>query len=278
MPAFRRLNQVVTLALLVLVSTSCASKKNTLENKQADLYFGAGTQSLMSNDFTEALKNLLQANKLRPNDSEILNNLGMAYYLKGEKDLALRTFDEALKNNKENSDAKVNIASVFYQEKNFQKAESLYKEVLRDLTYDKQARTYFNLGMIEMEHKRDFNKAEDYFKKSVKEDDNYCPSFYQLGMIQYSRRQFNSALRNFKEASMGTCYNSAAPIYHQALTLIELRNYDDARLKLDEVETRFNKTPYAAKARARIVELNGIDKNRTIEAKSSSKMLESPEF
>lgn len=272
MPAY------ILLALVMLVSVSCASKKNSLEDKQADLYFSAGTQSLMNSNFTEALKNLLQANKLRPNDSEILNNLAMAYHLKGEKELALRTFDEALKINKDNSDAKINIASIYFQDKKFQEAEKLYKEVLRDLTYDKQARTYFNLGMIELEHKRNLTTAEEYFKKSVKEDDNYCPAFYQLGVIQYTRRQFNTAYRNFKEASMGTCYNSPAPLYQQAVTLIELRKFEDARLKLDEVETRFNKTPYAAKARARILEINKIEKNNTIEAMSSSKMLESPEF
>lgn len=278
MPAFHKLFKVLPIMLSAFVLVSCASKKNTLENKQADLYFGAGTQSLMAGEYTEALKNLLQANKLRPNDDEILNNLGMAYYLKGERDLAVKTFEEALKINKENSDAKTNIASVYFKEKNYKQAEAIYKEVLRDLTYDKQARTYFNLGMIEVEHKRDIEKAEQYFKKSIQEDDNYCPASYQLGLIQYTRRQFNTALRSFKDASMGTCYNSPAPIYHQALTLIELGNLEDARIKLDEIETRFSKTPYAARARAKTIELNGINKNKMIEAKSSSKMLESPEF
>lgn len=278
MPAFLKLLKVLPIMLSAFVLTSCSSKKNALENKQADLYFGAGTQSLMAGEYTEALKNLLQANQLRPKDSEILNNLGMAYYLKGERDLAMKTFDEALKHDPNNSDAKINIASVHFKEKDFKKAEGIYKEVLRDLTYDKQARTYFNLGMVELEYRRNLEKAEEYFKRSVKEDDNYCPSSYQLGLIQFSRKQFNTALRSFKDASMGTCYNSPAPIYQQALTLIELRKLEDARLKLDELETRFSKTPYAARARTKIIEINGMTKNKIIEAKSSSKMLESPEF
>lgn len=278
MPAFLKLLKVLPIMLSAFILTSCASKKNALENKQADLYFGAGTQSLMAGEYTEALKNLLQANQLRPKDSEILNNLGMAYYLKGERDLAMKTFDEALKHDPNNSDAKINIASVHFKEKDFKKAEGIYKEVLRDLTYDKQARTYFNLGMVELEYRRNLEKAEEYFKRSVKEDDNYCPSSYQLGLIQFSRKQFNTALRSFKDASMGTCYNSPAPIYQQALTLIELRKLEDARLKLDELETRFSKTPYAARARTKIIEINGMTKNKIIEAKSSSKMLESPEF
>src|SRR5205823_5198732 len=103
--------------------------------------------------------------------------------------------------------------------------------------------------------------AENYFKQSVKEDDNYCPAYFQLGMVYYKRRQFNSALKNFKEATMGTCYNSPAPHYYQALSLTSLKRFTEARLKLDEVETKFGKSVYGVKARTKQIELNEIEHN-----------------
>ena len=129
-----------------------------------------------------------------------------------------------------------------------------------------------------MQGKRNIVGAENYFKKSIKEDDNYCPSYYQLGLIQYQRRQFNSALRNFKEASMGTCFESPAPHYYQAITLIELKRYDDARIKLEEIDTRFKKSTYAVKARSKAIELQGIEKTKSSESHASRKVLESPDF
>ena len=265
------------LCLFALVS--CASKQTQLQQKQAEIYYGAGTQSLMERQYTEALKNLVKANELTPNNTEILNNLGMAYYFKGEKDMAVRTLNAALEADDRNSDARVNLASIFYKDGEVDKAETIYKQVLKDLTYDKQARTFYNLGIIELQSRRNTVSAENYFKKSIKEDDNYCPAYYQLGLVQYQRRQFNSALTNFKEASMGTCFDMPAPHFYQALTLIELRRQEEARIKLDEVDTRFAKTTYAVKARTKALELNEIElRNKSTESHASRKVLESPDF
>lgn len=264
-------------AIAFSLLTSCASRNST-KDKQADLYFGAGTHSLMTKQYTDALKNLLKANELRPNNSEILNNLGMAYYFKSEHDMAVRTLKRALELDKENSDAKVNLASIYYKDGNVSGAEKLYKEVLKDLTYEKQARTLFNLGLLNMQSKNNLVSAENYFKKSIKEDDNYCPAYFHLGLLQFQRRQFNSALKNFKEAAMGICYESPAPHYYQALSLINVRRFEEARIKLDEVETRFKKSSYAVRARAKVVELNEMQKNDTNQSHASRNVLESPDF
>lgn len=274
----RQLKSLVILFLVMLFLTSCASTNST-KQKQADIYFSAGTQSLMQKQYTDALKSLLKANELTPNRSEILNNLGMAYYFKGEHEMATQTLTRALELDNENSDAKVNLASIHYKAGNIQKAEALYREVMRDLTYDKQARNYYNLGVLEIQHKRDLVAAESFFKKSIKEDDNYCPSYYQLGLIQFKRRQFNTALRNFKEATMGTCYDAPAPHYYQALSMIELRRFEDARIKLDEIDTRFKQTVFAVKARSKAIELNEIEnRSKSNETHASRMVLESPDF
>jgi tetratricopeptide (TPR) repeat protein len=232
----------------------------------------------MDKQYTDALKNFLKANELEPNNSEILNNLGMSYYFKGEKDLAIKTLKQALKLNEDNSDARVNLASIYFQEKKFNEAEKTYKMVLKDLTYDKQTRTFYNLGVLELNYKKDSVAAENYFRKSIKEDDNYCPSYFQLGLIQYNRKQLKNALKNFKEASMGDCYESPAPHYYQALALIDLGRFDEARMKLDEVDTHFKKSVFAVKARAKSIELSKIENRKSSESHASRNVLESPDF
>jgi type IV pilus assembly protein PilF len=258
--------------------TSCSSRKDEIRMKQAGLYFAAGTQSLMEKEHTEALKNLLKANELDPENSDILNNLGMAYYFKGEKEIAIKTLNKALEVNENNSDAKVNLASIYYKDRDYNKAEKIYKQVLNDLTYDKQARTLYNLGVLQIQAHKNPVTAENYFKKSIKEDDNYCPSYFQLGLIQYNRRQYSSALNNFKEAALGTCYESPAPHYYQALALIQLKRYVDARLKLDEIDTRFKKSIYAAKARSKTIEIDEIENKKLSDSHASRNVLESPDF
>lgn len=264
--------------ILSLMVAACSSSDNRAK-KQSELYYGAGTQSLMTQDYTDALVNLLKANKLDPNNDGILNNLGMAYYFKGEKDLAVKTIKKAIEINKNNSDAKVNLASIYFKDGNYNTAEKIYKNVLKDLTYEKQARTLYNLGAIELHRKR-ISAAENYFNKSVQEEPNYCPSYFELGMIQYNQKQFNSALKHFKNATMGTCYeNSPAAHFYQAMTFTNLKRFNEARLKYDEIDVRFKTTEFAKKARIKMMELNEIEKNNpTEDSHASRKMLESPEF
>lgn len=267
--------------LLMVMAVSCASKKDTESMpKEAALHFGAGTQSLMNKHYTDALTSLLEANKIYPNSSEIQNNLGMAYYFKGERDLAIKTLEHAIKLNEDNSDARVNLASIYLKENDVDRAEKIYLQVLKNLTYDKQARTYYNLGLIQFDKRKNMTDAENYFVKSVNEDENFCPSWHYLGLIKYKKGKYIDALKNFRESTMGTCQPNPVTYYYQALTLVELRRYDEARMKLDEVDNRFPKSVYSGKARAKMQELNQIERqqNSEFQVSGSGKVLETPEF
>ena len=270
-----RKNIIIVAMLIALSACSSTSDK---KKKQADLYFGAGTQSLITKDYTDALTNLTKANELDPENAGILTNLGMAYYFKGERDLAIKTLLRSIKVDENNSDAKVNLASIYFNDGDIPRAEKMYKLVLKDLTYDKQARTFYNLGLIEI-RKKNTSAAENYFNRSVQEDSSYCPSLFEIGIIQYDKRLYSKSYQSFKEATMGTCFESPAPHYHQALSLIGLRRYNEARVKLDEVDARFGKSDFASLARRKMMELNQIEQSQmTEDTHASRKMIESPDF
>jgi type IV pilus assembly protein PilF len=265
---------MTTLCILALL-VSCSSR-NKKKQERAELYFGAGTQSLMNQEYTDALTNLLKANELDPENPEIINNLAMAYYFKGEKDLAVKALKKSLAL-KDNSDAKVNLASIHFEKGDLNTAEKLYRNVLKDLTYDKQARTLYNLGLIEMKRGKNV-LAENYFRKSAKEDSSYCPAFFQLGMLNYNRRQFEKALKNFREATIGTCYDQPASHFYQGLSLNGLKRYHEAMMKFDEIDARFKSSEYAGKARKQILMIQGIDTTTKEEVHASRKVHEAPEF
>lgn len=240
-------------ALLVLCS--CSSNKKAIEDRKAALYFGAGTQSLIDRKYTDALNSLLKANAITPRNPEILNNLGMAYYFKGQTDLAINTLKETLKIDPKNSDAKTNLASIIYRQGQVEESVALYKEILQDLTYEKQARTYFNLAAIELNHYKNRRKAEEYLNLAIKEDENFCSAYTVLGKMYFEKANFKTALVNFRSAGMGTCFNDPVPHYLSALTLIKLSRFDEARIKLSEINNRFTQTVYGIKARSLMMEI-----------------------
>lgn len=268
----------IVVCALLAATVSCASKQDKIDQKQSELHFGAGTQALINKDYNSALSNLMKANELRPGQADVLVNLAMAYYFKGHKDLAVRSLTEALKIEPKNSDALVNLASLHYEQNQIADAERLYKRVLEDLTYDKQARTYFNLSLIESEKRKNYTAAENYLHLSIKEDTNYCPAHLKLGILRFQQRKLQTALTAFKDAASGTCYDDPTPHYYQGLTLERLGRKGEARLKFEEVVNRFPSSPVAVSARTKILDLREHSPEFQTTTNQQTTPLNAPEF
>jgi len=235
--------------LLLTVVAACSSgpPEKTLKNKKADLYYSHGTSNLLNKDYTSALDHLLKADALRPNDTKIHNNLGMAYYFKGRIKKAKYHLTKSIKLNEKNSDAKNNLASVYFNSGQYDLAEKEYLKVQNDLVYKHQYRTFYNLALISLKKNR-FAEAVERYKKSIKENENFCPSYFQLGELAKKQNRPKLAYDYYLQASRGTCYNNPAPHYFQALMLIKLKRTQDARIKLQEIIERFNTSKYASMA------------------------------
>lgn len=246
-----------TLILLSLILTfGCASKEKVSKaEKKARIYLNKGTNDLVEGKYTSALKNLLEANSLKPNDSEILNALGMSYYFKQRDQTAIRYIKQALEVDPKNTKARLNLGTIYTNTQRLEDAKIQFGKVLEDLTYEGQFKTYYNLGQLYLKTNNE-NKALSYFKQSLGENPQYCPSHFFIGEILFKRRQYKEALDSYKAASYGTCYNNPKPIYYQALSYIKLKEYDTARIKLEEVIERFRPTEYGKKAEGQLQALN----------------------
>ncbi len=235
--------------VLVLLVISCASnkKEKTPAQKKAEIHYNQGTKELVNKDYTSALTHLIEANALSPDDARILNNLGMAYYFKGSTDRGIRYIKRSLEVNPKNTDARLNLATIYMNRKNYSEAEKQYKTILEDLTYPKQQRTHYNLGVLYSKQGL-YRQAFDQFNKSLKIDETYCPANFQLGLTQYKQRNFKRAYEFFKDASLGECYKLPEPQFYQALSLIKINNLPLARLKFEEIAERFPRSDYARKS------------------------------
>ncbi len=213
------------------------------EKKKGDAYFAYGSNSLVEKDYSLAIKNFLKALEFIPEDSRLHNNLGMAYHFKGRNNLAMRHLEKAMALDKKNSDARNNLASLYFQQKELQKAEKLYQEVLEDLTYEEVFRTYYNLGLIGLE-KKNKQQARDFFQKSLGANENYCPSHFQLGILNLEEGEYKQAITNFKDSSLGTCYDSPWPVYYLGLTYYKMGNKKSSQAKFKELSERFKEKKF----------------------------------
>jgi Tfp pilus assembly protein PilF len=269
--------------LILVLLASCASPQKgekSPELKKAELYYNQGTKEMIDGEYTKALKNLLEAKNLSPEDSRINNNLGMAFYFKGASKRAVKYIKKSLKIQPDNSDAKINLATIYMGMKKYTQAEQLYQVVLDDLTYEGQFKTYFNLGMLNLKLNQEI-KAISYFKQSLNVADSYCPSHFQLGNIYFKRKDYKKALKSYREAGLGVCYEKPEPIFRQALSMIRLKKYESAKIKLEEIVERFAMTEYERKAQKELKVIAQLKKNRIdseLEYIDSDRKIVSPDF
>lgn len=267
MNIFNRLLISSTL-LSLLFSCSSANRNDSSDAKKAQIFYDKGTNEMVNKDYTSALKDLMMAARLDPSDSKIQNNLGMAYLFKGDENKAKYHITKAIELDQSNTDAKVNLANIYLSKNMLNNAEKLYKEILKDLIYDKQFRTYYNLGLLMLKRNNE-QGAEHYFDKSIETLAEYCPAHFQKGLIVFKKGFYAKAYDEFVEASKGTCYNEPAPHYYQALSMIELGRFDNARMKLDFIQQEFSSSKYGTMAQIKMSSIKGIKDNSPYQSVST---------
>lgn len=260
-------------ALMLVMFVGCASnqkKELTPAQKRAKLYYNQGTRDLVAQDYTKALTNLMEAAALDPKSSEIQNNLGMAYYFKNSRSKAVAHIKRSLELNPKNTDAKLNLASIYMTANKLELAEEIYLNILQDLTYQGQHRTHYNLGLIQLKRGRK-DLAINQFNESLKVFPEYCPASYKLGEISYQAKSYKRALKLFKDASIGTCYNDVQPLRGTINALIKLERYPEAILALKDMQERFAMTEHESYARRTLLKVKALQSKGDEKTQSYSK-------
>lgn len=239
-------------SLLIFAFGCAGNSKNNLspQEKKAKLYYNQGTRDLVAGNYTQALKNLLEAAKIDKDNSQIHNNLGMAYYFKKSQARAIQHIQRAIELDSTNSDAKLNLGSLYLEQNKLNEAQNIFEEILKDLTYEGQHRTYHNLGQVALK-RNDLRMAIKRFTDAIQSYENYCPSHFQLGEIYYRSAQFEKAYESYKNAGIGTCVSNPEALWGQIDSLIQLKKFDEALAKLSDMQERFAMTEHERKAGAK---------------------------
>lgn len=223
---------------------SCSSTPQLSENqKKAQIYYSEGTTELVKGRYKDALKQLIEAEKLDAENPKILVNLGMAYYFMKKREVAIKKIERALEIDPKNTDARLNLGSFYQENKQYTQAMANYQEALKDLIYPQHFRTHYNMALIEKQN-GNIELAQVHLEKSLEDRSNYCPSHYQLGLIHFQKKELQKALDSFSEAGLGTCVKNPDSFYYRAITLQSLGRVQDARKTFEFVRDQFPQSSY----------------------------------
>jgi tetratricopeptide (TPR) repeat protein len=246
----------------ILISLyGCASNgvDENPDHKKAEIYYAQGTDQLLNKEYTKALDNLIKSNDLHANVTKTLNNLGMAYYFKGQKKIAVTFLKKAIEADEKNSDARNNLASVYYNMGMFREAKEVYQTVAEDLVYEHQYRVRFNLALIALKE-GNAAEAKQLLLSSVEDNPSYCAAYFKLGELAKAKQNYTEALDYFIKGGKDNCYELPAPIYEQAVTYMLLKNFNKAQEKFSSVIERFPSSSYAALASTKSRQLEKLNR------------------
>ena len=254
----KRLLTFISIALFLFSCSSNKSHELSVKHKKAKLHYQHGTGKLINREYTAALDHLLKAEKFNSEDSKIQNNLGMAYYFKGELRLAETHLLMSIGLDGKNSDARNNLASLYYNQKKYSKAEKQYRIIAKDLVYNKQFRVLYNLSLIELKKDR-VNEAKILLNKSIAEKKDYCIAHLKLGQLEESEHQYQKALSHYRSAISGNCYNYPAPHYYLGNLYIQLQKPIAAQQKFRTLLRKFPDSHYAKISNFKLKEIRDME-------------------
>jgi Tfp pilus assembly protein PilF len=192
---------------------------------------------------------LLQAEQYDPNNATILNNLGLAYFVRGRMKTAEEKFRKALKMAPKFSEAKNNLGRVLVDTDRTQEALRILHEVENDLTYEYQDKTYSNLGMAYFKS-GNLQKAEEYLAKSLEIRRDNCTTANFYGRTLYEMKRLEQSAQALDQA-IEFCRSSRyeEPIFFSAMSYFSLGDKEKSRARIEELIKDYPKSKYVAKAK-----------------------------
>lgn len=212
---------------------ACASSdKNLLIAKS---HLDLGNSFYNQQRYPEALREMLKAQKLDPENALILNALGLTYHARGRSDLAIKSLREALDLQPSFTDARNNLVRIYIDSKDFKSAEKELALVKKDLTYGALDKVYFNEGLMYYDQKK-FENAVEPFAHAVEYSRGSCPAHHYYGRTLFELKKYAEAATALDRA-VAFCQKSGndEPHYYSALAHYRAGDKRRAAVRFEEI-------------------------------------------
>ena len=223
--------RIAFFVLAIAATASCAFDDAT--RKQSSYHYQMGLSHLAEKNVTKALIEFAEAEKLTPDDPEVLNQLGLAYYYKKRFDLAEEKYLKALKLKPEYPEARNNLGVVYLETKRWDEAIIQLKRVTDDIFYQDQENAQMNLGLAYL-GKEDFSRALAVFNSLVSSNPRSPVVRVHLGRVYFAMGKTEQAIAEYQNA-LQLYPEYAGAFYHLGVAYTRTRDYEAARAAFGEV-------------------------------------------
>ncbi|MFZ4854940.1 MAG: tetratricopeptide repeat protein [Desulfuromonadaceae bacterium] len=223
-----------TALLLCLVASGCVSGRGKGDPKPdpASYHYQMGLSYLGERNYSSALFDLTEAEKLDPQNPDILYNLGLAYVGKKRPDLAEAKFLKAILLKPGFSAARNDLGVAYLDLKRWDSAVQQFKIVKDDLFYDNNENAGINLGLAYL-GKGDYTKAREELQAVASINPRNPVARLSLGRVWFALDKSEQAIIEYNKA-LSIYHDYGAAYYYLGQAQLKLNRIDDARASFKE--------------------------------------------
>jgi len=192
-------------ALFICGIVACAQQNLDVQKKQGEALRAVGEAYMAEGNYREALKSLLDADKLYPNDPYLQNDIGLVYLAMKKPDLSVTHFKKAVALKPDYAPAINNLGTAYMENGDLDAAIASFKEASENLLYATPHYPLLNLGEIYF-IKKDYAAAAAYFQKVLDhyrdgyaKDAAYAKALRGLGRTSMAMRNTAKAIEFFEK-------------------------------------------------------------------------------
>ncbi|MBC7961509.1 MAG: tetratricopeptide repeat protein [Steroidobacteraceae bacterium] len=219
----------IALLLVLLAMPGCVTGRGeqTPKPNPAAYHYQMGLSYLGERNYTAALIDLTEAEKLDPDNPDVLYHLGMAYMGKKRPDLAESRLQRALILKPNYSIARNDLGVAYLELKRWDNAIQQFKIVKDDLFYDSSENATINLGLAYL-GKGDYPKALAELRSVAATNPRNPIVRLSLGRVLFAMDKSDQAIVEYGKA-LAIYRDYGAAHYYLGQAQLKLNNIAAAR-------------------------------------------------
>jgi type IV pilus assembly protein PilF len=223
----------VSLMVILPLLVSCGCALSQADKNRSVYHYQMGQSLYAESNFTAALQEFTEAEKLTPKDPVLLNDLGLTYFRKGHYELAETKYLKALALKPNYSEARNNLGVNYLEMKRWDDAIKQLKLVQEDIFYSGQDSAAINIGLAYL-GKGAYQQALTELRAAVARNASDPRARLSLGRVYFALDRGELAIEEYRKAlELNRSYANA--YYHLALAEVKLKQEEKARASFKEV-------------------------------------------
>lgn len=194
--------------------------------KKADYHFAVGQINFDRQDYSTAIGALVETVRLDPIHLQGRYLLGLSYQKTGCAEQAVQAFRRCSYLELKNNEVFRDLGIACYHAGYLEEAQQALRRAMELQPRDPVCPFY--LGLILMKDPETMKNAEEFLKKSVRLNPNFCDGYRELGNLYVGQGNYKAAVRAFRDV-LRLDENLVQVHYHLGFAYAMLKDMESAR-------------------------------------------------